>query len=96
MKAMQAAQYDPDCPADIILLDSGKGSGKTFDWGSIPQSIRHPWFLAGGIHADNCLEAIHRLHPTGLDFSSSVETDGVKDRQKILHIAERIKNDEKR
>jgi phosphoribosylanthranilate isomerase len=78
-------------PSDYYLLDSGKGTGKTFDWNLIPKSER-PWFLAGGISAENVEEAIERLNPYAVDFSSSVETDGVKDRDKILEIVRRIRN----
>lgn len=78
-------------PSDYDLIDSGKGSGKTFDWNLVPKTTK-PWFLAGGISEDNVEEAIHCLHPYGVDFSSSVETDGYKDRDKILRIVRRIRN----
>lgn len=78
-------------PSDYDLIDSGKGSGKTFDWSLVPKTTK-PWFLAGGISEDNVEEAIRCLHPYGVDFSSSVETDGYKDRNKILKIVRRIRN----
>ncbi|MCQ2492771.1 MAG: phosphoribosylanthranilate isomerase [Lachnospiraceae bacterium] len=78
-------------PADYVLIDSGKGSGKTFDWSTIPKSPK-PWFLAGGIGMDNVEEAIKTLHPDVIDLSSSVESDGVKDKDKILEIVRRIRN----
>ena len=34
--------------ADYILLDSGAGTGTTFDWGLLT-SVRRPYFLAGGL-----------------------------------------------
>ena len=68
--------------ADMILLDSGSGSGKTFDWESIPQGTR-PFFLAGGLTPDNIAQAIAQVNPWGVDLSSGLETDGHKDEHKI-------------
>ena len=67
------------CPADYILIDSGMGSGKTFDW-SLLEGIDRDYFLAGGLSPANVSEAIARLHPYALDVSSGIEKDGVKDR----------------
>ena len=71
-------------PADYILLDQGGGgTGQTFDWSLIPE-IKRPFFLAGGLGADNLEQAVDTIRPYAVDLSSSVETDGVKDRSKIL------------
>ena len=71
-------------PADYILLDQGGGgTGQTFDWSLIPE-IDRPFFLAGGLGADNLEIAVRTIHPYAVDLSSSVETDGMKDRDKIL------------
>ena len=71
-------------PADYILLDQGGGgTGQTFDWSLIPE-IDRPFFLAGGLGADNLETAVWTIHPYAVDLSSSVETDGMKDRDKIL------------
>ena len=40
------------CSADYILLDSGAGSGTTFDW-KLVQNVERPYFLAGGLHIGN-------------------------------------------
>ena len=40
--------------------------------------------LAGGLGADNLETAVRTIHPYAVDLSSSVETDGMKDRDKIL------------
>lgn len=69
--------------ADYILLDNGKGTGEVFDW-KLLENIRRPFFLAGGLGPDNVAEAVARLHPLGVDMSSGVETDGIKDPQRIL------------
>lgn len=70
--------------ADYILLDQGAGgTGEIFDWSLVP-SIKRPWFLAGGLGCENLESAIHLLHPWAVDLSSSVETGGHKDSDKIL------------
>ena len=73
--------------ADYYLIDSGAGSGKSFDW-SILNSLRipqMPWFLAGGIGIDNIEKAIS-FNPFAVDVSSGAETGGVKDREKIVQL----------
>lgn len=70
------------CPADLILLDSGQGTGKTFDW-SLAAGVRRPFLLAGGLDPDNLGRAIGQVRPLGVDLSSGVETDGKKDFAKI-------------
>ncbi len=69
--------------ADFILLDSGiGGTGENFDWNLI-QNLERPLFLAGGMDAENVASAIARFHPFAVDVSSGIETDGVKDEQKM-------------
>lgn len=78
--------------ADMLLLDAKPptpdmpgGAGKTFDW-----SLLHgftsplPWFLSGGLNAENLAQAIHTTRATLVDVSSGVESArGVKDGDKI-------------
>lgn len=68
--------------ADYVLLDGGSGSGLTFDW-NLAGGMDRPFFLAGGLGPENLREAIRRMQPYAVDMSSSVETDGIKDRSKI-------------
>lgn len=79
-------------PADYLLLDQGKGGGKTFDWSLIKQRPDKPWFLAGGLTVDNLKQAIDTVHPWGVDISSGVETDGVKDEEKIKQVIRIVRN----
>ena len=72
-----------DSAADWLLLDSGAGSGRSFNW-QLAANCTRAYFLAGGLHEGNLTEAMERLHPYALDISSGVETDGKKDRNKIL------------
>ena len=76
---VQAAQ---DSSADMVLLDSGEGSGQTFNWQLI-KDISRPYFLAGGLAPENVSAAITALNPYALDVSSGIETDGFKDRTKM-------------
>jgi phosphoribosylanthranilate isomerase len=72
--------------SDYILIDSGAGSGKTFNWDLLKKlKIEKPWFLAGGINPDNITKAI-ALNPFAVDVSSGAETDGIKNREKILQL----------
>ncbi|WP_069999591.1 phosphoribosylanthranilate isomerase [Cellulosilyticum sp. I15G10I2] len=80
--------------ADFVLFDKYVkdvygGAGESFDWRMI-EDVRIPYFLAGGIHLDNIQEALKRA-PYAIDISSGVETDGVKDREKIFKIMGIIK-----
>ena len=80
-----------DYPADYLLFDSpSAGSGKTFDWSLIPKTEK-PFFLAGGINIGNISGAIE-IKPYAIDVSSGVETDGAKDRCKILEIVRSVRN----
>jgi len=71
-----------ECSAEYVLIDSGMGSGKTFDW-RILRDFRRPFFLAGGLDSDNVAEAIAGTGAAAVDVSSNVETDGVKDELKM-------------
>ena len=71
------------CPADHVLLDNGRGgTGEAFDWDIISDFPR-PYFLAGGLGEDNAAEAVEKLRPWAVDVSSGIETDGLKDRDKM-------------
>ena len=86
---------------DVLLLDTfdpqGGGSGKTFRWEAIPPYAEWaagegvPLFVAGGLTAGNVGELIAAFAPAGVDVSSGVETDGVKDLQKIRDFARKVK-----
>lgn len=70
---------------DFLLLDSGTGSGKAFDHSLIDRSrIARPFFLAGGLTPENVRAAAREIQPYAVDMSSGIETDRLKDREKIL------------
>lgn len=87
---------------DGILLDTydplyGGGSGVTFPWElSVPYQLWAkkqgiPFLAAGGLHTGNVRELIDTLAPDGVDVSSGVESDGVKNIAKITAFVERVK-----
>jgi phosphoribosylanthranilate isomerase len=72
--------------AQTLLVDGADpGSGQAFDWQRFDTAnLRgRRWLLAGGLNPDNVAQAIRVLMPWGVDVSSGVETDGVKDHAKI-------------
>ncbi len=80
-----------ESPADMILLDNGAGgTGEAFDWSLIGQ-VGRPFFLAGGLSAENAGEAIARCRPAAVDTSSGVETDGVKNFKKMKAFVEAVR-----
>ena len=79
-------------PADLILLDTpGGGTGRSFDRGLL-KDISRPYILAGGLDPENVRAAAEDLHPYGVDVSSGIETDGVKDRTKMKLFMQEIKS----
>ncbi|MBO5550885.1 MAG: phosphoribosylanthranilate isomerase [Lachnospiraceae bacterium] len=78
------------CSADHILLDSGSGTGKVFDW-ELMKDMGRPCFLAGGLTPDNVGEAVRRLRPYAVDVSSGIETDGIKDHEKMRRFVSEVR-----
>ena len=87
-----------DLPCDYLLLDAYHpekpgGIGERFDWTLLP-ALEKPYFLAGGINAGNIREAL-KLKPYAIDVSSGAETDGLKDRQKIIKLVNIIRSEDR-
>jgi phosphoribosylanthranilate isomerase len=67
------------------------GTGLSFDWGIAAEvAERFDFLLAGGLTPENVGRAIGTAKPWGVDVSSGVETDGVKDPGKITAFAEEV------
>lgn len=77
---------------DRYVLDNGNGgSGKRFDWSLLQGESLNNVLLAGGLGADNCVEAA-QLGCAGLDFNSGVESaPGIKDASKIASVFHTLK-----
>lgn len=90
----RAKQYE----TDFFLFDAPQaGSGITFDWqlmqgNEVPQE---KVILAGGLNAENVVEAIQRVKPHMVDVSSGVERNGVKDNEKIRTFINAAKDEER-
>lgn len=84
-----------DSAADYLLFDSGMGSGKTFDWRML-DGVDREFFLAGGLNEDNLPFAIKSCCPYGVDLSSGVETQGMKDFTKMERVMELVKGTKER
>ena len=79
--------------ADYILLDSGAGTGKVFDW-ELLKDIRRPYFLAGGLNPENVRSAVEKLDPFCVDVSSGIETNGKKDKNKMEAFSKAVGKEE--
>lgn len=76
--------------ADTVLLDSGTGSGLTFDH-SLLVGMKRNFFLAGGLSIENVPDIIKTIHPYGVDVSSAIETDGYKDKEKMTAFVDAVR-----
>lgn len=96
----EAMQIAPQ--VDALLLDSGNqklpvkllgGTGKTHDWTisrRIVEAVGKPVFLAGGLNAENIVDAVVTVKPFGLDICSGVRTDGKLDERKLANFFTKI------
>lgn len=79
---------------DSFSEDSVGGTGKRIDT-EIVKSAKtpKPFFIAGGITAENIAEIVRDTKPYGVDISSGIETDGFKDLQKMKKIMQILRED---
>jgi len=76
--------------ADMVLLDNGYGTGECFDHGLL-RDMGRDYILAGGLNPDNIKEVKEKYNPYMIDLSSGVETDKVKDPDKINKAVEAVR-----
>lgn len=79
--------------ADYILLDSGAGTGNTFNW-ELLQDMKRLYFLAGGLNPENVRSAIRKLHPFAVDVSSGIEVNGIKNKEKMTAFVAAVKKED--
>ena len=93
LQELSASYHD----ARGLLLDShamgeAGGSGKAFDWNSIPEDFRRRIILAGGLNPDNIATAIQQVRPYAVDLSSGVESaPGIKDVARMTRLMNEVK-----
>lgn len=85
-----------DSSVDMLLFDAYHkdergGTGEVFDWSSL-DAFERPFMLAGGIDSTNVARAIRTIRPYGIDISSGIETNGVKDDEKITAFTKIVKS----
>ena len=85
-----------DSSADMLLFDAYHkdergGTGEVFDWSSL-DAFERPFMLAGGLDSTNVARAIRTVRPYGIDISSGIETNGVKDDEKITAFTKIVKS----
>ncbi len=80
--AREAGKFPSACG---ILLDAFSpgirgGTGRSFNWDSIPADLSRPLILAGGLNPENIATAIHKVRPYAVDVSGGIEArEGIKD-----------------
>jgi len=77
---------------DTKVVGEYGGTGRTFDWEIAAELARGLQLsLAGGLNPDNVGGAVRAVKPWGVDASSGVETDGVKDIEKVRVFVEAVR-----
>jgi phosphoribosylanthranilate isomerase len=78
---------------DAHVAGSYGGAGVVADWDRAAALGRHhPILLAGGLTPENVGDAIAAVHPWSVDVSSGVETDGIKDLDKMIAFIEAVRS----
>lgn len=89
---------------DTFVANTYGGTGKTFSLSLLKNlPIDKPFFLAGGLDADNVAEIIGQVKEDttlipffyGVDVSGGIETDGFKDSEKMKEFMKAIRGREK-
>lgn len=84
-------------PVDLLVLEgyvTGEvgGTGVEADWELIAKNPpRKPFLLAGGLTPQNVEGVSKIVKPFGVDVSSGIETDGIKDFNKMKEIIIKIR-----
>lgn len=83
---------------DVLLLDAFHpeqlgGTGQTLPWHHLQAfCLPIPWWLAGGLTADNLPQALAYLQPDGIDLSSGIElAPGNKDLNQVQRLQTQLK-----
>ena len=75
------------------MCSSDLGSGNTFDW-ELLSDIKRDYFLAGGLDPGNVSDAIRALYPFAVDVSSGIETDHIKEKNKMAAFVSAVRKED--
>jgi len=86
--------------AKALILDAdvpgeAGGTGRAFDWTSIPRKLPLPLILSGGLTPQNVGRAVREVRPWAVDVSSGVESSrGVKDPARIVEFIRSVRSED--
>ncbi len=77
---------------DTYIAGTSGGTGQCFDWGLLVKlESAWPIVLAGGLTPENAGQAVRQASPYAADTSSGVESEGIKDEQKLRAFIEAVR-----
>ena len=91
VKSADDVQAARESAADMVLLDTGLAGSETFDW-TLLDGFDRPYFLSGGLDAENVAAVLDRTGAAYVNTSEGVETNGKKEPAKMRAFAQAVRN----
>jgi phosphoribosylanthranilate isomerase len=95
---LENGQRELGSRSPVYLLDTFVehqygGTGQAFAWEIAKlAAAKYPVIIAGGLRPENVREVVSSLKPWGVDVSSGVESEGVKDVDKIKAFVQAVRS----
>jgi phosphoribosylanthranilate isomerase len=95
---LESGQKELGSRSPIYLLDTWLeqkygGTGQAFAWEIARRAVaEYPVIIAGGLNPENAGQVVASLKPWGVDVSSGVESQGVKDVEKIKAFVQAVRS----